>query len=160
MTFIVIAVVAVLLGYWLVRYLTLGTAGTVFEKDDPRLLAAKQQARGTLPEFWAALDSCDPANEFFALKFDLNHGRGLIDNESIWASDLERREGRIFGTLLNQPVNLEFKEGQRVEIAPEAIDDWGYFRDGVAQGHFVTRVMLESATPRVAKFQKEAMGWD
>jgi uncharacterized protein YegJ (DUF2314 family) len=155
---VIIGIVIFVLGYLWMRYRSAGSAGTVFDKDDPRLIAAKQQARDTLPLFWAAMDRGDPADSLF-LKFNLNHGSGLIDNESIWAGEIERRDGRIFGKLGNQPVNPDFREDQEVEIAPEAIDDWGYFRDGVAQGNYVTRLMIECAPPRVAKYQKQMMGW-
>jgi uncharacterized protein YegJ (DUF2314 family) len=156
---IIIGIVIFLLGYLWTRYRETRSAGTVFKKDDPRLLAAKQAARNSLPKFWDAMERGDPANDDFVLKFNLNHGTGQEDNESIWAGDIKRRNGRIFGKLSNQPVNPDFREGQEVEIAPEAIDDWGYFRDGVAQGNYVTRLMIETAPPRVARYQKQVMGW-
>ncbi len=158
MSAIIIGAIAALVGYFLYRHFA-GGAGAVFEKDDPRLLAAKTEARGSLPAFWAALEEGDPANRDFMLKFNLNHGSGLADNESIWAVEVERRDGRIFGKLGNQPVNRNYRAGQEVEIAPEAIDDWGYFREDVAQGNYVTRLMLETAPAGVAKRQREAMGW-
>lgn len=136
-----------------------GRAGIAFEKDDPRLLAAKQEARAALPLFWAALEAGDPANEDFSLKFNLLHGAGSENNESIWAGEIVRREGRIIGKLLNHPVSPGFAQGQEIEIAPEAIDDWGYWREGVAQGHFVTRVMIDAAPAGAARHQRKALGW-
>jgi uncharacterized protein YegJ (DUF2314 family) len=136
-----------------------GGAGTVFEKNDPRLFEAKQMARDSLPQFWTALERGDPADEMFVIKFNLNHGSGSEGSESIWAGDIERRDGRIFGKLGNDPVNPDFAIGQEVEIAPEAIDDWGYFREGVAQGNYVTRLMIETAPAGTARWQKKAMGW-
>lgn len=124
-----------------------------------RLLAAKQQARDSLPTFWAALEAGDPADEDFMLKFNLNHDSGLEDNESIWAVDIKRRDGRIFGKLGNAPRNPKFSAGQEIEILPEAIDDWGYFRNGAAQGNYVTRLMLETAPAGIARKQREIMGW-
>jgi uncharacterized protein YegJ (DUF2314 family) len=159
MYFIIAGAVALFLLYLWYRSYD-GGAGTIFEKDDPRLLAAKQKARDTLPEFWSALERGDPADEMFILKFNLNHETGSEDNESIWAGDIVRRDGRIFGKLANEPVNPDFKVDQEVEIAPEAIDDWGYFREGVAQGNHVTRLMIETAPAGTARWQKKAMGWD
>lgn len=155
--FIAGAIVVLLLYAWIRSYD--GGAGTAFQKDDPRLLAAKQQARESLPEFWAAMEASDPRDECFALKFNLLHGTGSADNESIWASDIERRDGRIFGKLQNEPVHEGFAIGQEVEIAPESIDDWGFWRDGVGQGHYVTRLMIETAPAGTARHQRKVMGW-
>jgi uncharacterized protein YegJ (DUF2314 family) len=156
---IIIGIVIFVLGYLWTRYRYAESAGIAFDKDDPRLLDAKRQARDSLPDFWRALEQGDPADDGFMLKFNLNHGRGMIDNESIWADQIERRDGRIFGKLSNDPVNPDFKIDQEVEIAPEAIDDWGYFREGVAQGNYVTRLMIETAPRGVAKYHKQVMGW-
>lgn len=140
-----------------------GRAGVAFAKDDPRLLAAKDEARASLPAFWAAIEAAAPGDENFALKFNLLHGRGSADDasnrESIWAGDIARREGRIFGRLLNEPLSPGFKQGEVVEIAPDAIDDWSFFRAGVAQGHHVTRVMIETAPASTVRHQKQALGW-
>jgi uncharacterized protein YegJ (DUF2314 family) len=159
MYFVIAGAVALLLLFFYYRSFA-GGAGTVFEKDDPRLVAAKQQARDTLPTFWAALERGDPADENFILKFNLNHGSGSEDNESIWAGNIVRRDGRIYGELGNEPVNPNFRVDQLVEIVPAAIDDWGYFRNGVAQGNYVTRLMLETAPAGTARAQRQAMGWE
>lgn len=150
--------VAALVVFCLYRFRT-STAGVAFDRNDPRLLAAKREARADLPSFWTALEERDPADEDFSLKFNLLHGTGSENNESIWAGDIVRRDGHIFGRLLNRPVSPGFAEGDEVEIAPAAIDDWSFYRGGVAQGHFVTRVMIESAPTRIARQQKKALGW-
>lgn len=136
-----------------------GGAGVAFDKDDPRLEQAKQQARATLPQFWSALEAGDPATSGFMLKFNLNHGTGYRDNESIWAEDIRRDGGRIYGKLANHPRNPAYRDGQEVEIAPEAIDDWGYFKGNVAQGHHVSRLMIETAPKGTARIQRQALGW-
>lgn len=40
----------------------------------------------------------------------------------------------------------------------EAVDDWGYFREGVAQGNYVTRLMIDAPAGR-ARMQRKVMGW-
>lgn len=149
---------AALVVFCLYRFIT-PTAGVVFDRNDPRVLAAKREARAALPSFWTALEARDPGDEDFSLKFNLLHGMDSANNESIWAGDIERRDGHIFGRLLNRPVSPGFAEGDEVEIPAAAIDDWSFYRDGVAQGHFVTRVMIESAPGRIARQQKQALGW-
>ena len=81
---------AVLAALWLLRRWLSPPAGMVFDLDDPRVAAAKQLARDTLPEFWAALAAAAPGDSDFGLKFDLNHGRGLPDRELIWAMGVTR----------------------------------------------------------------------
>ncbi|WP_421837256.1 DUF2314 domain-containing protein [Novosphingobium sp.] len=151
--------IAALVVYCLYRFRA-PTVGVAFDRNDPRLLAAKRQAQAALPSFWTALEALNPDDDDFALKFNLLHGRDSPYNESIWAGDIVRRDGRIFGRLRNRPVSEGFAEGDEVEIPPGAIDDWSYYHGGVAQGHFVTRVMIESAPTRVARQQKKALGWD
>lgn len=135
------------------------SAGIFFATDDPQLVAAKKRARETLPEFWAALDAGHPADTMFVLKFSLNHGVAVDEGESIWAGDIVRHKDRIFGTLWNAPKSPDFRVHQKVEIPADAIDDWGYFHNGVAQGHFVTRLMISLAPARLARQQNEEMGW-
>ena len=139
MKYIIIGVVVALFAFYMWHRSFDGGAGTVFEKDDPRLLIAKQRAHETLPAFWGALERGDPLDEMFVLKFNLNHDSGLADSELIRAGDIVRRDGRIFGTLVNEPLNTQFRIDQEVEILAETIVDWGYFREGVAR-HHVTRL--------------------
>lgn len=134
-----------------------GSAGITFDMDDPRLLAAKQQAIASLPQFWAALKSGDSANSNFTLKFNLNHGLGLKDNESIWAYDIVLSNGTIRGKLANHPVNDAFEIDQEVEIVMAAIDDWGYLSNDSPQGHYVTRLMIDVAPLGTAFLMKRAM---
>jgi hypothetical protein len=62
MIYVIAAAIALFLLYLYYRSFD-GGAGVAFEKDDPRLLAAKQKARETLPTFWAALERGDPADQ-------------------------------------------------------------------------------------------------
>lgn len=158
MTWLAIALATITLA-WLAWRLLMPPAGMVFDFADPRLLAAKQQARATLPDFWAACEAVAPGDSDFMLKFDLNHGRGLVDRESIWADVVAHENGVIRGQLANPPRNGDFREGDVVEIAPDSIDDWAFMRGGVAQGHYVTRVIVELGPPSMARETKQALGW-
>lgn len=132
MSGLVSGLIAAVVVYGAYRFLR-PSAGVAFERDDPRLLAAKQEAVAALPQFWAALEAKAEGDEDFAIKFNLLHGADSANNESIWAGDVVRRQ---------------------------AIDDWGFYRGGVAQGHFVTRLMLDSAPAGVARQQRKVLGWD
>jgi uncharacterized protein YegJ (DUF2314 family) len=154
----VIAIMLLGLAGMLIYFSFFGRAGVAFDKDDPRLLAAKQRAKASLPQFWAALKSGDSSHSDFMLKFNLNHGLNLDDNESIWAYDIVLSNGKIRGNLANEPINEAFEIDQEIEIAVEAIDDWAYISDGSAQGHHVTRLMIEVAPLGTAFLMKRAMG--
>lgn len=153
-----VGLLALFVAVWLYRRFV-PTAGVAFARDDPRLLAAKDEARAALPTFWSALEQGAAGDEDFALKFNLNHAAAGPDAESIWAGNIVRRDGKVFGRLLNAPINPRYRHGDEVEIALDAVDDWSFFRGDVAQGHFVTRVMLDLASPREAAQQRAALGW-
>lgn len=153
---IVVAVIAALV---LVQRWRGPPAGVSFDMDDPRLEAAKVQARAELDRFWTALAAGAPGDTDFMLKFDLCHGRGLDHRESIWARDIARADGRITGRLANPPRDSAYRQGDMVDIAPEAIDDWCFFRNDVAQGHFVTSLMLSQLPERHARQGRKALGW-
>ena len=152
--------IAVLAAIWLFWRRFARPAGMVFDLDDPRMAAAKQQARDSLPEFWAAFDAAQPGDTDFGLKFDLNHGLGLPDRELIWAMGISRSaDGSIQGQLANPPRNRDFAAGQTVGIAPEAIVDWCFFRNDVAHGHHITRLMIENSAPHHAAEARKQLGW-
>ncbi|MBY0392855.1 MAG: hypothetical protein K2Q27_06285, partial [Novosphingobium sp.] len=65
MSGLVSGLIAAVVVYGAYRFLR-PSAGVAFERDDPRLLAAKQEAVGALPEFWAALEAKAQGDEDFA----------------------------------------------------------------------------------------------
>jgi uncharacterized protein YegJ (DUF2314 family) len=151
---------AVLVAVWLLWRRFSPPAGMVFDLDDPRMAASKQQAQDSLPEFWSALDAAQPGDTDFGLKFDLNHGLDLPDRELIWATGITRGgDGTIHGQLANPPLNRDFTAGQTVTIAPEAIVDWCYFRNDVAHGHHISRLMIELSPPHIAAQARKQLGW-
>lgn len=130
--------------------------GVGLDPDDPEALAAKAEARRTLPQFWAAFNHPAEDEGWFALKFNLCPEGPA---ELIWAGDISVREGVVYGHLLNEPVDEEFELGQRVIIDERHIVDWTYTKGDVSQGHFLSRVMLNHMPKRyVARIKKE-YGW-
>lgn len=61
----------------------------------------------------------------------------------IWASGIERKDGKIFGTIDNVPKNLS----QRIEIPEALILDWMYLRSGKIVGGYTTRALLKRMPP-------------
>jgi uncharacterized protein YegJ (DUF2314 family) len=125
--------------------------------DDPAMNAARAEAVRRLPEFFRALAAPGPGDNTFMLKFDLNRGEG--DPEFIWADDVRVAGDQISRTLANNPINRNFALGQRVVIRRADIGDWGFFRNGVMQGNFTTRVQLSQMPREQAQAIRENMGW-
>jgi uncharacterized protein YegJ (DUF2314 family) len=113
---------------------------TVPEKD-PAMAVAISQGRATLSRFWQALEKPGPGEYEFALKVGLPTGNGGA--EHIWTNLIERRDGKIFGTINNVPKNLkDIRLGQRIEIPEPLISDWMYRRSGKIVGGYTIRALL------------------
>jgi uncharacterized protein YegJ (DUF2314 family) len=136
---------------------TQGDQVTMHSADDARMNAARAEARRRLPEFFAALSARATTDDGFVLKYDLNLGRG--DPEFIWANNIQVQGDRITGNLANAPVNNPRRLGEAVTIPRNLIVDWGFFRNGVMQGSFTTRVQLEQLDPRQAAEIRRNLGW-
>ena len=122
--------------------------------EDPEMAAAVARARAELPDFFGRHAAPAPGERDFVVKFDLG-GTG----EMIWAGALQRDNDRLSGILSNQPLNADYRQGQRVDIPEEAIIDWAFVRDGRAQGHHTTRVLLSRVPPEQAAQVRAALGW-
>jgi|CXWL01.1.fsa_nt_gi uncharacterized protein YegJ (DUF2314 family) len=129
---------------------------TYSQASDPLMNAAKRRGHDTLPEFWQHFEHPAKGESGFTVKFNLTPDS---DAEFIWADNLERRDGKIFGRLSNEPLDDRFALDQTVEIPDGLIVDWGYFRNNVMQGNFTTRVQLGSMSREQAAQVKRALGW-
>jgi uncharacterized protein YegJ (DUF2314 family) len=128
-----------------------------YSTDDPEMNAAKAEGQRRLPEFFAALAAGRASDSDFMLKFDLNQNPD--DPEYIWADSVRFTGDQISGRLANNPMNEAFAEGQMVPIRRSDIIDWGFFRDGVMQGNFTTRVQLIDMPPEEAAAIRQNFGW-
>lgn len=129
----------------------------VVESDNTAMEAAKAKGRARLNEFFLHLARPAADERDFSVKFNLTEDR---DAEFIWASDLRMgADGKLSGALANQPLDERFQMGQRVDIPLASVIDWSYFKNGVAQGHFTTRVMLSQLPDDQAAEIKAALGW-
>jgi uncharacterized protein YegJ (DUF2314 family) len=111
-------------------------------EKDPEMAAAIAKGRDTLPRFWQALDKPQPNEDGFALKVGLPTDSG--GSEHIWANGIERKDGKIFGTINNVPKNLKkIRFGQRIEIPEPLISDWVFHRSGRIVGGYTIRALLK-----------------
>lgn len=69
---------------------------------------------------------------------------GINSTEHMWANDLERKEGKILGTINNEPRHVNaIRRGQRIEISEGQISDWMYMRAGKIVGNHTMRPLLK-----------------
>jgi uncharacterized protein YegJ (DUF2314 family) len=110
--------------------------------DDPEMIEAHAKARATLAEFWSRLERPGPGETDFALKVALPVN--ATAKEHIWVANVQRRNGKIYGRISNDPVDLKnVRMGQRIEIAESQISDWMYLRAGKIVGNFTVRPILK-----------------
>jgi len=122
------------------------------DDDDPKMLAAIAKARETLPQFWAKFDSPQPGEDNFCLKVKIRDGKEV---EHFWAEKLEKKDGKIFGSLANDPDLVHnVKLGDRIEIPEPDISDWFYMRNDKMVGNYTMRVLFDHMSPsEVAKYK-------
>ena len=126
------------------------------EASDPQMNAAKARAIAGLPEFYRHLARPERGEERFMIKFDIAPGDAV---EYVWANDLDRSATPMTGTLLSRPLQTNDQPGDRISIAEADIIDWLYIRNGVAQGAYTQRVLLDRMPPDEAAALRENMGW-
>ena len=109
--------------------------------DNPEMVAAIAKARATLPEFWKVFDKPDHGETEFSLKVKISDKGGT---EYFWVIDLERKDGKIFGAINNDPDYVKkVKLGDRIEIPQADISDWLYMRNGKMVGNETVRPLLK-----------------
>lgn len=109
--------------------------------DDPEMVAAITKARDTLPQFWQAFERPGPGESDFSLKVKITEGQ---DVEHFWLINLERANGKTFGTINNDPdIVSNVKLGGRIEIPEADISDWLYMRNGKMVGNTTLRVLFK-----------------
>ena len=107
--------------------------------DDPRLKAAEAEARRRFGEFEEAVQNHD--GDGFSVKVAIT-----VDGntEHIWV-DVERiSDGKIEGTLGNEPVELgDLRLGSKVTIEKGQVEDWAIIRGSDMVGAFTLPVFQE-----------------
>ena len=111
------------------------------DPDDAEMVAAIEAARNTLPAFWTAFDTRPNGESDFVLKVKITDRHGA---EHFWVNDITRRDGKITGTIDNDPnVVAAVKVGDRIEVREADITDWAYTRGGKMVGNRTLRVLFK-----------------
>lgn len=108
--------------------------------DDPRMLAAVQEARRRWNEFTLAFQERTPDQQF-SVKVPLE------DAEFLWVTPTALEGDSIYGVLDNDPLHRkDLAAGSRVTARIDTLNDWLYTdRNGKMQGGFTIEVLREAA---------------
>ena len=103
--------------------------------------AAIAKAQETLPQFWQAFEKRENGDEDFALKVKIQDGENV---EHFWVVDIERKDGKLLGTISNEPEFVgNVKMGQQISIPEADISDWVYTHDGKMVGNHTLRALFK-----------------
>jgi uncharacterized protein YegJ (DUF2314 family) len=106
--------------------------------DDPRMVAAVEEARRRWPEFVEAFARRQP-QEPFLTKVRLEHEGA---EEFIWIEITGIEPDFVHGTLANDPVNLgPLQRGDTVEVPRHEVTDWLFPKGGEAVGGFTQQAI-------------------
>ena len=109
--------------------------------DDPRMLAAVEEARRRWPEFKDAFAARGDADPPFLIKSKFEEGEVA---EFMWVSVTAIEDDRVSGILENTPNALaRIHAGDTVELAAEEVCDWMYSDGGTAVGGFTQQVIAQ-----------------
>lgn len=119
-------------------------------KDDPEMAAARNKARDTLPEFFAAARQPAPAMRVFSLQVMVRDGDAV---EYFWIRDFAANGNRFSGKIDNTPRTVRnVTAGQVIEFSENEIFDWMYMDGARMKGNYSACVLLA----REPKDQQEA----
>lgn len=127
-------------GRWLERFdRAASPIMTLADADDPELAAAAAEARRRWPEFLAAFRA--GRGDAYSVKAPFVEGEQV---EHMWIAVEEITDTHVTGTLGNDPQYiLSLKEGQRVTVPVEQVEDWLYTHRGEMVGGLSVKVLME-----------------
>jgi len=124
-------------------------------ENDAEMNAAIAKARETLPQFWLLFDHPQNSETDFCLKVMIKDKDQV---EHFWAVDIERKDGKVFGVINNDPEFVRtVKIGERIEIPASDISDWLYEREGKMYGNYTLRVLMKHMSKKEAEAYKQML---
>ena len=113
--------------------------------DDPEMNAAIAKARETLPDFWRSFEHPGPNERGFSLKVRIED---KDDVEHVWVDKLERKDGKIFGTVNNDVEKVRcVKLGDRIQVPEQDVSDWAFLRNRKMVGNYTFRLQIKGMPP-------------
>jgi len=113
--------------------------------DDSAMNAAMGTARATLDRLAERIARPPAGQSNLALKVRLEEGEAV---EHIWLTDLGYADGRFFGRVSNEPLDLrKVRLGDSVSAGREEISDWMAVENGRLVGGYTLRVLRDRMSP-------------
>ncbi|MEZ4316109.1 MAG: ankyrin repeat domain-containing protein [Myxococcota bacterium] len=115
--------------------------------DDPRLVAARTQAKADLPTLLAALDAGHEARVQLVLRSAPDRA-----GESLWAAVVGRDGDQLEVAYLSEPTMVEVSAGPQMHALSD-IEDWeATGPDGETVGAYSMRVTLDGVAAEFGKY--------
>ncbi len=110
--------------------------------DDPKMKAAMERARSTVDQFVKAFTNPQPSQDNFSIKLPVQDGEFV---EQIWMLPQKYENGKFFGTISNEPLDVTtVRFGDSVEVSEAEISDWMYVENQKLVGGYTLRAMRDS----------------
>ncbi|MBZ9558930.1 MULTISPECIES: DUF2314 domain-containing protein [unclassified Modicisalibacter] len=127
-------------------------------RNDVEMNKAIQKARESLDVFVERLKSPQDGDSNFTLKVAVTDEQGT---EHFWVSDISLTSSGFEGVIANEAeVVKAVSLGQKVSFDADVVSDWSFEHNGVKQGAFTLRVLLERMPEEQAEYYKQVVGWD
>lgn len=123
--------------------------------DDKQMDRAVENAQRALGFFMAALKAKKNGDTVFEIEKDFIDGDKV---EHLWIKRVSYDGKNFHGQIDNQPLEVgNVHQGQRITVAPEAVTDWMFLKNGKLIGGYTTRVLYARLSPEdKAEFDKHA----
>ena len=109
--------------------------------DDPELNEAVNKSRSTFNDFIKAFQNKESSQSGFSVKMPFATEYGF---EHIWLTNLELKQGDLFGIVDNLPQSVTtVRLGDVVKIDASKITDWFYIENGKLVGGLTIRVLRD-----------------
>ena len=114
---------------------------TYVDDDDPKMSAAKDKARSTVDQFFAALNSPKPTQSAFSVKLPIKDGEHV---EHMCLTPVHFAGDKFVGLINNEPDRVTtVKLGDEAEVAKTEISNWMYVDNGKLIGGYTLRVLRD-----------------
>lgn len=115
---------------------------TFFDDEDPRIIAATDEARSKVDQFISVLNNPEKSQSMFSVKIPIKDGD---IEEHFWATPVRYKNGKFYATISNEPVNVTTVQfGEEVEVTKEEISDWMYIEDNKLKGGYTIRLIRKT----------------
>jgi uncharacterized protein YegJ (DUF2314 family) len=124
-------------------------------ENDAEMNAAIAKARDSLTNFWQIYEKRSHGESDFSLKVK------VLDKEKVeyfWVVDIERIDGKIFGTINNDPdIVQNVKLGDRINVNEADISDWLYLQNKKMVGNYTLRVLFKQMPKQEVEKYKQML---